>query len=220
MDKKTIIANWKSYKTKKEAEEFLKTFSENILRLSFENKEIVIAPSFQLLETCRNFIEKYNLPIKLAAQDVSQFPEGAYTGAVNAKQISEFCEMVIIGHSERREHFREDDAFFNGKVKQAGDSNLEVVFCIQNEGQKIPNRVEYVAYEPPTAIGTGKPDDPFHIEKVFSELKEKFSGKVLYGGSVETENVRNFIHIDSCSGLLVGGASLEINSFISLLSQW
>lgn len=220
MDKKLIIANWKSHKKISEAEEFIISISKDINRINLENKEIVIAPSYHLLYVCKNLIEKYNLPIELSAQDVSPFPQGAFTGEVSAAQIKDICKMTIIGHSERRELFSESDEILLKKVNEAKAIGLKMVYCIQNESQKIPTGVDTVAYEPPTAIGTGAPDDPSHIERVFRIVKENFSGRVLYGGSIEPDNVRNYIHIDACDGLLVGGASLDADSFISLLSQW
>jgi len=220
MDKKIIIANWKSNKNTAQAEEFIRLFSENINRLNLDNKQIILAPSYSLLYTCKTLIDKYNLPVSLCAQDVSSFPEGAYTGAVNAKQIKEFADYTIIGHSERRDYFSESDDVLFKKVNEAKDNDLKIIYCIQNENQKIPSGVAMVAFEPPTAIGTNNPDDPKHIEEVFSQVSKSYSGKILYGGSIKADNVRNYIHIASCSGLLVGGASLEADSFIDLIKEW
>lgn len=220
MDKKIIIANWKSYKNVEEAQSFIENISQNINKINLDNKEIIIAPSFQLLYIAKSLIEKYNLPIELSSQNVSAFSEGAFTGEVNALQIKDLADYAIIGHSERRELLNEDDEILVKKVNEAKKANLKIIYCIQNSSQKIPSGAEIVAYEPPTAIGSGNPDDPSHIESVFEDVKSRFDGKILYGGSVDTENVRNFIYIKHCSGLLVGGASLEAESFLSLISQW
>lgn len=220
MDKKIIIANWKSHKTKEEAQDFIASLSRSINKINLDNKRIIIAPPFQLLESCRKEIEKYNLPINLSSQDVSAFGEGAFTGEVNAKQIKEFADFVIIGHSERRNNLGEDDKILEDKSKEAKKNNLGIIYCVQNSEQKIPHDVDMVAYEPPSAIGSGHPDDPSHIEAVFKEVSKNYKGKILYGGSVDESNVREFIYIENCSGLLVGGASLESETFVKLLSQW
>ena len=127
---------------------------------------------------------------------------------------------LLYGNKATFSIFNEDENTLLKKIKEATDNGLKIVYCIQNETQKIPKEVKIAAYEPISAIGTGSPDDPEHIEKVFDELKKGFDGRILYGGSVNSENVRDYIYIKNCGGLLVGGASLEINSFISLLSQW
>lgn len=220
MDKKIIIANWKSNKNINDAENFITSFAQNINRINLENKQIIIAPSYQLLFSCKNFIEKYNLPISLSVQDVSPFGQGAFTGEVNSYQVKELADFVIIGHSERRELFNENDEILFKKVNEAKNNNLKVVYCLQNSSQKIPNGVDIVAYEPPSAIGSGKPDDPSHVESVFNEISNSFNGKILYGGSVDGDNVRDFIYINSCGGLLIGGASLEVDSFTQILLQW
>ena len=220
MDKKIIIANWKSNKNINDAENFITSFAQNINRINLDNKQIIIAPSYQLLFSCKSLIEKYNLPISLAAQNISAFGQGAFTGEVNASQIKELSDFVIIGHSERRELLSENDDILFKKVSEAKNNNLKVIYCVQNSSQKIPNGVDIVAYEPPSAIGSGEPDDPSHIEEVFNEISKTFSGKILCGGSVNKENVRNFIYINSCAGLLIGGASLETDSFVQMLLQW
>ena len=220
MDKKIIIANWKSNKVGSEAHIFLEGLLKEINKLNLGNKQIILAPSFQLISHCKEFIDKYNLPVRLSAQNVSTFGQGAFTGEVNADQVKEFCEDVIIGHSERRTLLNESDDALVKKVNEAKKSGLRVIYCVQNSSQKIPTGVDIVAYEPPSAIGSGEPDSPANVEKVFNEIKERFDGKVLYGGSITAQNVRDYIHIKSCGGLLVGGVSLKIESFIDLLSQW
>lgn len=219
MNKKYYIANWKSHKTKDEAIAFFEHLNANISDSDIKNKEIVIAPPMTLLAKCRYLTDKYELPISLSAQNVSAFPEGAYTGEVNARQIKEFAKFVIIGHSERRKYLHESESDIENKVREAQENGLSVIQCIQDENGVVHNGVEIVAYEPPSAIGTGNPDTPEHIAEVFDVITSQNSSvKVLYGGSVNTDSIKSFLQIEKLGGFLIGGASLDAATFLSLLS--
>ncbi len=224
MDQKLIIANWKSHKTVDEAIKFFEYMRDNISHIDLTNKEIIIAPPFTLLAKCRHLIKEYDLPLRLAGQNVSAFPEGAYTGEVNAKQIKEFAEYVIVGHSERRKYLRESEVDIENKIKEAKDQDLLVIQCIQDEKSKLHKDSDVIAFEPPNAIstfGVGEPDSPEDIKRVFGSVGEQLNGrKILYGGSVSEVNISTYVQIQSCGGFLVGGASLEPESLISLLKQW
>lgn len=220
MEKKIFIANWKSNKSIEESKDFFEEINSKKSELDFGSNTIIISPPFPLLSVCKEQIEKYGLPFELCAQDVSQFPKGAYTGEVNAVLINQFANYAIIGHSERRTYFKEDDGILEKKVLQALENNLIPIYCVQNENQKVPSGVSLVAFEPPTAIGSGKPDDVLDIERVFDILISKNpSIKVLYGGSVNSENISDFVNIKNISGFLIGGASLLADSFLSLLEN-
>lgn len=219
MDKRIYVANWKSHKTKGEAIDFFDLIKKRESEIDLSDKEIIIAPPFTLLFKCRYLVDKYNLSISLSAQNVSPFPEGAYTGEVNAKQLKEMAEYVIVGHSERKKYFNEKQIDIENKVRESLEVGLKVIQCVQDENDVIVKGVELVAYEPPSAIGTGNPDSPEHIEEVFDKILEDNSDvKVLYGGSVDPKNIRDFKKIDKLSGFLIGGASLPADSFISLLN--
>lgn len=221
MNSKIFIANWKSNKISQDAVSFLETIGKRRGEVNFDDKLVVIAPPFPLLSIVKEEIQKNNLPFKISSQDVSMFDEGAFTGEVNAKLVKEFGEYSIIGHSERRENLKETDEVLFLKVDKALGVGLTPIYCVQNESQNVPSGVDLVAYEPPTAIGTGNPDDPQHIGEVFSKIKGKYPEvRVLYGGSVKPENMQAFINIPNLSGFLVGGASLDADSFMSLLSKW
>ena len=219
MDTKYYIANWKSHKTKDEAVAFFEHLKANISESDIKNKEIVIAPPMTLLAKCRYLTDKNELPVSLSAQNVSSFPEGAYTGEVNAKQVKEFAKYVIIGHSERRKYLHENEADIENKVREAHENGLTVIQCIQDENDVVHNGVEIVAYEPPSAIGTGNPDTPEHIAQVFDVItSQNPSVKVLYGGSVNVDSIKSFLQIEKLGGFLIGGASLDAATFLSLLS--
>ncbi len=219
MDTKYFIANWKSNKKKSEALEFFEQFKDKMGSVDLTSKTIIIAPPLTLLDVCKDFIDKNSLPVKLAAQNVSSFPQGAYTGEISAAQLKEFVDYVIVGHSERLKYLHETDYDLENKVREAIQEGLNVIQCIQGEDSKVHKGAELIAYEPPSAIGSGNPDDPTHVQEVFKKVTEENDGIVmLYGGSVKPENIGQFMSVEKMSGFLVGGASLTADSFLSLLN--
>lgn len=220
MGKKIFIANWKSNKTTEESVSWLEVFNKNLSKISFENKTIVICPSFMSLQATSLYIKVNNLPISLGAQNISQFGEGAYTGEVNFRQIREFCQYVIIGHSERRKYNHETDSEIFEKTKIAKKEGLKTIVCIQAEETSISQESDFVAYEPVFAIGTGNPDTPGNVEKVFNKIINKRGNtNLVYGGSVNTQNVTNYLKISNLSGFLIATASLDPNNFTDILSK-
>ena len=206
-----IIANWKSNKTELEAKEWFTEIS------NIGTKEIIICPSFTLLPIVKSSIIDYELPFKVGAQDISSFDEGSSTGEVNGRQIKEFADYVIIGHSERRS-LGETDEKFKKKVLMAEKYNLTPIFCIQNENTQIPDGVVIAAYEPIFAIGTGNADTPENADNIAKMVKEQKGVQyVLYGGSVTSGNVKSFTQMPSIDGVLVGGASLDFLEFSKII---
>lgn len=223
MDKKLIIANWKSHKTIGETKSFLEEFKDRIADIDLSDKEIILAPSFTSLSFCFDFIKSNSLPVKLCAQNVSSFPEGAYTGEINARQIKEFADYVIIGHSERKRYLNENENDVESKTKEAKDAGLTVIQCIQDENSEIHKNADVIAYEPPSAISTfdvGIAETPEQITKVFNDIKDRLGEKkLIYGGSVAENNIASYGAIEFCGGFLIGGASLLAESFINLLKK-
>ncbi|MEK7185972.1 MAG: triose-phosphate isomerase [Patescibacteria group bacterium] len=222
MKKLFIIANWKSNKTLDEAKDWLNKFSDHLKSESIDlsNKEIIICPSFTLLGFLSDLNRSLNLPIKLGAQDISPFDQGAYTGEIYGGQIKELADYAIIGHSERRQNFNESDETIFKKADQARKFAVIPVFCIQNENTTIPENISVIAYEPPSAIGTGHPDTPENADKIAEMVKSKYNTQfVLYGGSVKSENVKSFSDMPNIDGFLVGGASLNPSDFFQIVKN-
>ena len=186
------------------------------------NLEIILCPPFTLLHPLKLLITNYQLPIKLGAQNISPFPDGAYTGEISARMLKELgVEYVIIGHSERRKYFGESEQILENKVKEALDVNIIPIFCVQGKTTPVPERVKIIAYEPVFAIGTGNPDTPEDGNKIALSFKERLSQDtvVLYGGSVTPENVRSFCLQENISGVLVGEASLDPKKFSEIVQN-
>lgn len=206
-----IVANWKSNKTVAEAEIWLESFKPPVT-----DRTVIICAPFTLL----HLLHERKSGFELGAQDVSPFGEGAFTGAINARQLKELVSWVLIGHSERRKYFGETDETLAQKVTQAKAAGLRVLYCVQDEKTPIPGGVEAVAYEPVWAIGTGKTDTPPNANGVITAIKKTSNVPiVLYGGSVSGGNIASFVSQPSIDGVLVGGGSLDPDIFVQILAN-
>jgi len=241
--KSFIAANWKMNKTIAETREFLRDFIPAVKHVA--DLDIVIAPPFTSLAAAGEALKGTN--VQLASQDMFWEEKGAYTGEVSpAMLLDAGCSHVIIGHSERRQYFHEDDAVINKKIKAAKKAGLGVIFCCgesleEREADKtfdvIGREIEkgldgvdaenlVVAYEPIWAIGTGKTASPEQAQEVHAFIRERLGKlygsaaagiRILYGGSVTPENVDILMACKDVNGGLVGGASLKPDSFAKLV---
>ncbi|MEK7119011.1 MAG: triose-phosphate isomerase family protein [Patescibacteria group bacterium] len=215
-----IVGNWKSNKGIAEAHDWLRQFNAKcqMPNAKWKDLAIVLCVPYTLLNFLHDQIKQLNLPIVLGAQDVSPFGDGAYTGAVSARQVKEFADWVIIGHSERRKYFGETDEVLAQKVAQAKTAGLNIIYCVSDENTVIPDGVDAVAYEPVWAIGTGKAETPEHANAVIAGVKAKTQIRsVIYGGSVTPDNVASFLAQPAIDGVLPGGASLDAGIFAALI---
>lgn len=207
-----IAGNWKSNMTKVEAKDWLEKLS---LESIPEHLEVIIFSPFTLLDMISSYIKVNNLSIKLGSQNVSRFPKGAHTGEIYANQIKEFADYTLIGHSERRNTFGETDEIVNKKIEAARNVGLKTIVCVSNQDQlKSVSSDTIVAYEPIEAIGSGNPDLPKDVADMALKLKEIKNSKLIYGGSVNSDNIRNYIELDNIDGALIGMDSLNVDSFI------
>ncbi len=220
-----VAGNWKSNKTRSEADVWLREFKVQSLKFKVELQKtsIVLCVPFTLLSLLHDQIHQFQLPIQLGAQDVSPYPSGAYTGAVNARQLKELVDWVIIGHSERRKYFRETDIVLAQKVQQAKDAGLQIIYCVQDEHVIVPQGVDVISYEPPwaiSAVSNWKTQDPKVAGDVCAIIKKKNpDAVVLYGGSASAENVISFLSQPAIEGILSGGASLDAEKFYQLIQN-
>lgn len=240
-----VVANWKMNKTIKEASSFLETL---LPKVSDLKNHLWIAAPFTSLETLHRLQDKYTFV--LGAQNMNDATNGAFTGEIAASMLKEVgATFVLLGHSERRHIFHEADDFIARKVIRALESALVPLLCIGEtfeerqagrtnevlerqlsivleEASSMNIQELVVAYEPVWAIGTGLVATMDNIIQAISTIEEvthrfQVKVKVLYGGSVNPKNVEEIAAIPSLAGLLVGGASLETDSFakIALLSE-
>lgn len=211
-----VIANFKATKTWEEIISWLEGIKKSTQNFP---GTIVIAPSHPYLASTYQKIESAGLHLKIAAQDISKFEQGAYTGEFAASQIKNICAYSILGHSERRQNFKENDETIAQKVKNAKNAQIEPIFCVQDESTNIPEGVNIVAYEPIFAIGTGNPDTPENAKGVANKIKSKGQYTVIYGGSVNSENAKTFLEKGLLDGLLVGKASLDESEFAKIIES-
>jgi len=243
MRKPFIAANWKMNKTLVETQEFISKFIPEVKEKS--DVDIAIAPPFIYLTVAAEKLKNTN--VVLAAQDVFYEEKGAYTGEISPLMLVDIgCQYVIVGHSERRQHFNETDDIINRKMKAAKKAGLGIILCIgesleekeagktfevlQRELEKGLNGVDLdnmvLAYEPIWAIGTGKTATPEQAQETHAYIRARlnilYGNKaddfcIIYGGSVTPENIDSLMACKDVDGALVGGASLKVESFIRLV---
>jgi len=187
--------------------------------------------------------------LKLGAQNCYWEQSGAYTGEISPTMLKNLgCSYVIIGHSERKKYFNETNETVNKKLLSAFKVRLKPIFCVgEKEGEEMSLVVKnqlieglsgikrtqmrnlIIAYEPVWAIGTGNPCQPndamkaiLFIKKTLSELYNRKLAEeipILYGGSVNSKNAKDYIKEAKMNGLLVGGASLDGREFIKIIKS-
>lgn len=218
MGKSIIIANLKSNLTFEEGKAWIEVFLKHKEEIdNLGEKEIIICPPFTLLFSFSSAF--LGTSIQIGAQNISPFDEGAYTGEINGKQIKDFAKYVLIGHSERRNNFSENDDMLTKKIKLALKYFLTPIFLVQGIDTLIPPEVKTVAYEPTFAIGSGNPDTPENADNVAAGINKDSQYMILYGGSVTVENVNSFTSKQNLNGVLVGGASLDPEEFIKIIKN-
>ncbi len=211
-----IIANWKSNKTISEALDWVSKVGSRIEKHG--NLKVVICPTFSCLSEIKKIIQVNSFPLMLGSQNLSPFGLGAYTGEQPAASLKELIDLSILGHSERRQNFGETDEMVTKKVKQATENRIIPLVCVQGKEIPVPEGCKLVAYEPVWAIGTGTPDTPENDNAIAMSLKQKYGQDlaVLCGGSINSQNIEEFINQENISGALVGSASLDAEEFIKI----
>ena len=217
-----------------------------VIRFS-KSKEInkgrlIYCPPYTLISS---FSKKFkNCQIGIGGQNCHESESfGPYTGSINSRMLKNIgAQFVIIGHSENRDK-GENDKLINLKIKSALDAKLKIIFCIGenlNEKRKkktklilskqikigldsIKNKSNiFIAYEPVWAIGTGIIPKSKELLNTVAFIKSKFNDKipkVLYGGSVNPQNIKNLKEINNIDGFLIGGASQNAKKFIDIVKK-
>ena len=213
---KYIIGNWKANKNIKEVEEWANTF---IMHYRPSDQiTIGICPPSPFLQVLRDRLEKMQ-NVFVGAQTISSHESGSFTGEITAKSLAGMVRYTIVGHSERRKHFLETDSDLSAKVAMAKKYDIEPIYCIRDEKDPIPDGVRFVAYEPVAAIGTGQNESLDKVLEMKMKLKLPQNCVFIYGGSVNENNVNEYAASPEIHGFLIGKASLDPVSFLSIATR-
>ena len=235
------IANWKMNFNIMQSTNFIV----DLMKKDLQNNKttIILSPSFTSLSDVKKSLEKTR--IELAAQNINANLSGAHTGEISVSMLKELeCDWVILGHSERRQYYNEEDVILNDKLNTALKSGLNPILCVGESLDQRKNNETFsvlkhqldivfnninieknkilLAYEPVWAIGSGLAATTDIISEVAGYLKEylmqnfSLNIPILYGGSVSKENSLSIIEIEAIDGFLIGGASLDVNEFYSI----
>jgi len=223
-----IAGNWKMYKGPGETAEFCLALRDAELGAA----AVVVCPPYVSLAVAVQLLAQTEIAV--AAQNVHWEGEGAYTGEISAPMLRELGVYgTIVGHSERRQYFGETDESVAKRAEAALAAGLEVIACVgETEEQRERGETEdvlrrqvsvlpdddglVVAYEPVWAIGTGKTATPEIAQDAHTFVKSLLDRPVLYGGSVKPDNAGELLAQQDVDGALVGGASLDVDSFAAI----
>lgn len=223
---KYLVANWKSNLSKEEITQWCLACTKQ--QVDQAKLTVIVCPPLPYLEHTKAQLEANSIPFKLGSQDVSPFPKGSYTGAASASMVREYAEYSIVGHSERRQYFKESVSEVSQKVDQCRENNLTPILCLdvsyaqeQLSSLSDTNKVILV-HEPISAISSNPnshPDSPEHASTTAKHYKTVTTPEtpVLYGGSVNPSNAGEYLIQEAIDGALVGSASLDANKWCQLI---
>jgi len=226
-----IAANLKTNLTRKETSAYIYSV-EQFLKESDSKQEVLVFPATSSLNA-------HEGKVIVGAQNAYAVKNGAFTGEIGQEHLDEFgIKTILIGHSERRHILGETQTTIVEKFNFYKELGLKIVYCV---GEPLEKReagktvmMEYIssqyegidtnyenliiAYEPVWAIGTGLTPTLEDIENIHTDLKEKSSAPLLYGGSVKVANAKEVLELENVDGILVGSAALVVEDFCTMIA--
>ena len=231
--------------SKEKVNDWITIFNDHV---EYENQSgCVFCPPSCFLDNANEIITSSNLKLNLGSQDLDADANNPSTGGINGKMLKELgCNYVLIGHSERRIHFNEQEDLLLKKLTSAVLNNLKVVYCVgetknqREQGvatevikaqlqalKELPLNLISVAYEPIWSIGKGITPSLDSIQEMHQFIKDELKSilnteesiAVSYGGSVTADNAAPIALLNSVDGLLIGGASLDPESFSKVVNN-
>jgi triosephosphate isomerase len=219
-----VVANWKCHKTSADGRRWLDRFAR--LYKPHTDLQVVVAPTFLSLESLADHLGRLALTnVALAAQDISPFPRGGYTGEIAADMVAGMARYVIIGHNERRRYFHESSQDIVNKVTEAADARLVPIVCVDSasalpllgalEDVEVDRLV--VAYTPVESVNFNIAESPARVGEAVNHIRRMFPRwPVIYGGALLPANVRGYFQLPVLSGVFVGASSLEPEPFAEI----
>jgi triosephosphate isomerase len=241
-----VVGNWKLHNTIAESLALATELKNQLFNV--RKVEVAVAPVFTALHAVAKRLE--GTAVKLAAQDCFWKEKGAFTGEVSPALLKDVgCELVIVGHSERRQLFGELDASVGLKARAVLAAGMSPIVCIgetekeRDAGETFGrltaqldgaladiDRAEaarvVIAYEPVWAIGTGRTATVGQADEAHRFIRERLRDRwgdaaenvrIQYGGSVKPDNAEQLMDCLDVDGALVGGASLQAESFVAIV---
>lgn len=245
-----VAGNWKMNGTLASVQPLLQSLVAAVRAKQYDTttKLLVFPPSIFIPQTQTQLA---NTPIAYGAQNMSEYDNGAYTGELSASMLTDFgCHYVLVGHSERRQLFSEDNTQIAKKFIKCKQSKLTPILCVgETLAQREANQTQAViqeqlqaivkldedrfdlfqdsviAYEPVWAIGTGKSATAEQAQEIHHWIRQYLTEigqrhinalPILYGGSVKVDNAARLFEMPDIDGALVGGASLQADSFMGI----
>lgn len=245
MRRKLVVGNWKMHGS----QESVNSLLSGLKLLDVDAGCVAVCPPFIFIPAAVSALNGSSVAI--GAQNVSAYEQGAYTGEISASMLRQAgCEYVIIGHSERREQWRESDQQLADKYIASQVQGLTPILCLgesleQRESGSALDFIErqlrsvidivgvesfsraVIAYEPIWAIGTGVTASPEQAQEVHAHIRTVIAAidavvaekiQILYGGSVNAGNAAELFSQQDVDGALVGGASLKVDDFASIVA--
>ena len=223
-------ANFKTNHTRQTTIDYMKKLQENLAGKLGDDRVYVFPPATAL--------DTFEGEVTVGAQNAYPTQNGAFTGEIGLEQLEEFAvRTILIGHSERREILGESQEIVASKFSYFKAQGFEIIYCIgeplevreqgdsavieyllaQFEGIDTSYEKLIVAYEPIWAIGTGRSATTEEIAGTHAALKKTVQKPLLYGGSVKPANIKEIVEINGVDGVLVGSASLDVESFTQMI---
>jgi triosephosphate isomerase len=249
--KPLLSGNWKMHHNHLEAIQVVQKLSYALQPADYEAVDVAVHPPFTSLRSVQTVLDADRIPIMLGAQNCHWEPQGAFTGEISPPMLAKLAvQLVIVGHSERRELFGETDEWVNRKVKAVLGAGMTPIMCV---GETLPEReageaetkvdrqvragmvglradqagAMVIAYEPIWAIGTGETATPEDAQAMCAAVRgvvaDVFDAptaqrlRIQYGGSVKPGNAPELMDQPDVDGALVGGASLDPDSFARIV---